>query len=311
MKKILSITLLLILVIYIAGCTTTTETKQEDDSDLQTKTTTKTAPTHSKYVPASIVEFASADEGELIRFYFQVQDDLGRKIPPDGNVEFKISDNSDNILYQKSFSVSPSDYVDYKIILTGQEMGKAYEWRIPISEIKKGTSSYGKAEMTFESGGKKLSATNEFVTIPSLSEEEIAEIYEEEYDKSKIVAEKTFSNNNFKIDVNSFGFYKVDSYSGIEEYFRIDFNVKNIGSGSEYFSPSGMAIIDAQGNQYDAAYGGTLDTFKKMFPDTKQKGYVLFEEVPKTITSAKLIFELGHDNNWNPIVMEYQLPVSS
>ena len=297
MKRTLITILILSLIIAISGCTSEV---------LNTQTQAR-----NTYSPASIVEFSSANEGELIRFFFQLQDSSGRKIPANGQVNFKILDNSNNVLYEKDFSVTSSQFIEYEFKLTGQSVGKVFEWRVPIKEIKKGTSSYGKAEMAFESGGKKLSATNEFVTIPSLSEEEIAKMHEEDYDKSKIVAEKTFSNNNFKIEVNSFGFYKVDSYSGIEEYFRIDFSVKNIGSGSEYFSPSGMAIIDVQGNQYDAAYGGTLDIFKKMFPNTKQEGYVLFEEVPKTITSAKLIFELGHDSNWNSILREYQLPIVS
>ena len=83
--------------------------------------------------------------------------------------------------------------------------------------------------------------------------------------------------------------------------------VKNVGSRSTYFSPSGMAIIDDQRNQYERSFGGTLDTFSKIYPGVTKKGYVLFEEVPTSVTSVKLVFELGYDENFNPYLFEYNI----
>lgn len=83
--------------------------------------------------------------------------------------------------------------------------------------------------------------------------------------------------------------------------------VKNVGTESDYFSPSGMAAIDNQGNQYERTYGGTLDTFCKVYPGVTKKGYILFEGVPVSITSIKLVFELGYDENWNPYLFEYDI----
>ena len=440
MKKII-LMLFVLAIVVLTGCTTDVSNTQTQDTNTQSNSPTQTQ-TKNTYIPASIVEFSSADEGELIRFFFQIQDSNGNRIPANGQVNFKIMDNSDKVLYQKDFSVSSSQYIEYEFKLTGQSVGKVYEWRVPIKDIKKGISNYGKAEIKFKSDGKELTKIDEYVSIPSLSEEEISQIsedeyqqnaidlnlainddglniivkkygffttysysgsedqyrvdiilenkgeetyfrgygsvllddkgnqyesayggtlssedlksgvtksgyllfedvpkdvsaskiqigddyifdiknskaytpeqmFEEEYNKNKIVYEKSISKGDFQVDVKSFGFYKTKSYSSTEENFRIDFFVKSKGSESEYFSPSSMSILDSEGNQYEKGYGGTLDTFKSMFPNTKQEGYVIFEDVPKTITSAKLVFELGHDSNWNSHVFEYSLPVTS
>ena len=263
--------------------------------------------------PASIVTFSSVEEGDLIRFYFQLQDSNGRRVTADGQVRFKIMDNDDNLLYEKNFSVNSEEFVEYGSKLTGQSVGEAFEWRVPVKDIKKGFSNifgFGKAEIRFVTGGKSLSAVDESVSIPSLSAEDISERFEEEYDKNKVVLGKSLRKGNFRVELVSFGFYEAASYfgAGLDEYLRVDFLVRNTGSEREYFSPS-MSIIDSDGNQYDAAlFGGTLDTIKNMFPDTKQEGYVLFEDVPKDIDSAKLVFEQGYDDDYDPYVFEYHLP---
>ncbi|MFA5405833.1 MAG: DUF4352 domain-containing protein [Candidatus Nanoarchaeia archaeon] len=304
-KLIASLCLLGLLV--IAGCTGTTGNSVVNNLPDNQESTTQTV-TNSRYNPVTIIDFSSADETDLIRFYFQLQDASGNKIPANGQLNFKVFDNLNNLLYEDSFSVTASQFVDYQIVLTGQSIGKAFEWRVQKSDIEKGFSTYGKAEITFlASNGKNLNANNSFVSIPSFTDEEIEQIYEEEYESNKTIFNQTISKGNFQVTLKSFGFFKTSSYFTIEEYFRVDFFVKNIGSESDYFSPSNMAILDLEGNQYEKSYGGTLDTWKNMYQNTKQEGYVLFEEVPKDLNSARLVFELGYDSNWNDYLFEYNI----
>ena len=82
-------------------------------------------------------------------------------------------------------------------------------------------------------------------------------------------------------------------------------DVKNIGSESDYFLPSGLVIIDSQNTQYEHNYGGTLETYSTVYPGVTKKGYLLFEEVPESETSFRLLFELGYDVNFNSYLFEY------
>jgi hypothetical protein len=83
----------------------------------------------SKYAPANINLFASATEGEVIRFYFLLDDSNGRNTPGDGHVKIEIFDDLNNSLYSKEFAVRASEFVDYQFQLTGQySKGDFFLW---------------------------------------------------------------------------------------------------------------------------------------------------------------------------------------
>lgn len=294
------------LLILITSCTTNNiESKQIPTSE---ELLIESRQKSNNQEIASIVSFDSADEGELIRFYFQIKDTLGNKISTDGKIDLKIFDNLNNLLYEDSFIVYSSKYVDYQFQLTGQSIGKAYEWSISKEDVKKGTSDYGKAEIIFTKNNKQLTASNDFVAIPFFTEEEIKQIYEEDYNKNKKIAEEKIKSLKLEITIKSFGFYKAQSYLDIEEYLRIDLLVKNIDNEPNYFWPSSTVLIDSEGNQYETAYEGTIEG-KEMFPNTKQEGYILLEGVPKTLKSANLIFDAGYDEYFETVYLYYQLSI--
>ncbi|RLJ06896.1 MAG: hypothetical protein DRP12_03255 [Candidatus Aenigmatarchaeota archaeon] len=259
--------------------------------------------------PANINLFASSKEGEAIRFYFLLEDANGRNIPGDGHVKLEIFDDLNNSLYYKEFDVKASEFIDYQFELTGQGIGKAYEWRVPISEIKKGISyiGLGRAVLTFVTpDGKKLYAEDTTVEIPTYTEEELTEMAEEEYNKNATNVNKTIRKGNFEVTVTKAGFFVLYEWGERKQYFRVDMQVKNVGSESDYFSTSEMVIIDDQGNQHETS-DGTLDTFSKIYPGATKKGYILFEGVPENVTFVRLVFELGYDENFNPYLFEYNI----
>lgn len=228
----------------------------------------------------------------------------------DGNVDLEIFDRVGNSLYHNKFDIKASEFVDYIYPLTGQKTGKAYGWRVPISEIKKGVSSigYGIAVLIFTTPqGIKLKAMDKMVPIPTYTEDELKQMTEEEYEKKATIVNQKISKGSFEVTVTKAGFFTSYRWDKKKQYFRVDMEVKNIGSKAKYFSPSGMVIIDGQGNQYEKTYGGTLDTFSKIYPGITKKGYILFENVPTSITSVKLMFELGYDENFNPCLFEYTI----
>ena len=312
-QKFVNLGLIMILIIGIvsvSGCVQEQGQDQTGTPSEKTQTPSTSQITTSKYSPANINLFASAKEGEVIRFYFLLEDEDGRNTPGDGHVKVEIFDDLGNSLYYKEFEVKASEFVDYQFKLTGQGIGKAYEWRVPISEIKKGVSSFGfgRAVLTFVTpDGKELRAEDTMVQIPTYTEEELTQMAEEEYNKNAITVNKKISKGNFEVTVTKVGFFSPYEWGEKKQYFRVDMEVKNVGSESDYFSPSGMAIIDNQGNQYESTFGGTLDTFSKIYPGVTKKGYVLFEEVPTSASSVKLVFELGYDANFNPYLFEYNI----
>jgi len=301
--------ILIVGIVLLSGCIQEQGQTGTPSEKAQTPSQTPqvTASTSS---PANINIFASAKEGDVIRFYFLLEDANGENIPADGHVKVEIFDDLNNSLYYQEFDVKASEFVDYQFKLTGQYMGKAYEWRVPISKIKKGISllGFGKASLTFVTPeGKELHAVDTTVPIPTYTEEELEQMAEEEYNQNAVIVNKKIRKGNFEVTVTKAGFFSPYEFGEKKQYLRIDMEVKNVGSESDYFSPSGMAIIDNQGNQYERTYGGTLDTFSKIYPGVTKKGYILFEGVPTSSTSVKLVFELGYDENFNPYLFEYNI----
>jgi len=260
--------------------------------------------------PVNINTFISIKEGELIRFYFLLEDKDGINTCSDGQVELEIFDEDDMSLYNQEFDVKTSEFVDYGFKLTGTDIGKAYEWRVTFSDIKKGNSTlgFGKAILTFTTPkNKSLHAEYNLVEIPIYTEEEIEDIEKEDYNDTAVSVNKKISKGNFEVTVTRAGFFNDTEWGLTNEYFRVDMEVKNIGSESDYFFPSGLAIIDSQNNQYDYTYGGTLDIFSTIHAGVTKKGYLLFECVPATETSVRFLLELGYDANFNLYFFEFNI----
>jgi hypothetical protein len=260
--------------------------------------------------PTNIAMFSSIQEGELNRFYFLLEGTDGTNITADGHVQLEVFDDTNNSLYLKEFDVNASEYVEYQFKLTGQNVGEAYEWRIPTTDIKKGISSIGlgRAVLTFTTvDGKKLTAEDKTIQIPVYTDSELKQMAEEEYAKVAVSLSQKISKGKFEVKVTGAGFFSPYEWGTKKQYFRIDMEVRNIGNAADYFSPLGMVILDNQGNQYETSYGGSLDTISHIYPNVLKKGYILFEGVPKTLGSAKLTFQLGYDAQFEPYLFEYNI----
>ena len=127
MNKWLKIGLGAILVLIVlgiaAGPSNKTGTNQSAD---QTQTPAQSQLTPSSSIESNIVstvnEFHGVVEGDVIRFYFQVQDPTGYNTTADGKADVVLEDSSGNALFSQSFDVRKSDFVDYKVVLTGADL---------------------------------------------------------------------------------------------------------------------------------------------------------------------------------------------
>jgi hypothetical protein len=264
----------------------------------------------SKYDPANINTFAAADEGEIIRFYFVLEDSNGNNTPGDGKANLQIKDPTGKVVYGQDFNFEASKFVNYEFKLTGKGIGKAYEWRVNKSDIEKGVSEIGTADITLTvASGKVLKSTADYLTIPKYSEEELLAVYENAYNKTAIVSGEVLKKGNFEVTLVKYGYYKHLKYDTTGDEvtdFRVDLKVINISSKKDTFNVFEAALISGS-NQYKYSFNSKIDT-ADIFAGVIKEGYILFEDVPDTISGTiKIIPGTAYDSSYNTISYEFDV----
>lgn len=309
--------MLIISILVLSGCTTTqTNTPSSNNQDSGVNTQTQPSATDSgSGLRSSNVEFignfmATADE-KSIETRFSLLDGSKKYVSADGTGTIKIENNEGEEVYTGTVNPRKEDFGTYTLMLTGEDF-EAYVWEIPINEIKKSTSSSGTMYLNFKTKDSQFEEmTADILGLPTYSDEELAELNEQEFSKNAIAINKKISKGDFEVTVQRVGIFEpMVTYGEPEEYFRVDMEVKNIADEKEYFSPSGLAILDNQGNQFESEYGGTLDTYGEIYPGVKKSGYVLFKKIPANAQTIKLVFELGYDANYDEYFYEYNIPLT-
>lgn len=79
-----------------------------------------------------------------------------------------------------------------------------YLYVIPSNKIERGFSDSGTAYLKVTSNGKILSATDDYVSIPKFSDEEIQAFFEDQYSKSAITVGNTLRKGNFEVTLENF-----------------------------------------------------------------------------------------------------------
>lgn len=264
----------------------------------------------SYFTPENINMFSAVSEGEVLRFFFVLEDDKGKNTVDDGTASIQIKDSRNKIVFAQKFNVKASDFTDYGYQLTGNEIGKAYEWRVDQRDIQRGLST-GTANMTFTTAnGKILTATASYVKIPEDTQEEIKQIYEDEYNKNAKVNGTTKTKGNFEITLVKYGFFTHLKYGTWGEEvtdFRVDLKVKNIGTDIGSFNTYDDTVISGS-NQYKIS-DSELDT-SDMYPGVIKEGYLLFKEVPKTLSGpVKIIAGSSYNAAYHKLTTEFDVVV--
>jgi len=309
LKHIQFITLFLITVIFISGCT------QENPITSGTKTTASSGSqeitpqqTVSDYHPTNINTFSSSNEGDVIRFYFLLENQDGQNTLGSGEANVQIKDSVGNVVFSQKFDFKSSDFVDYQFKLTGQGIGKAYEWRVNQKDIQKGISEMGKADLTITlPDGKVINATDDYVSIPSYSEEEIKQMYDALYNKNAQLSGEIVKKGDFEVTLVKYGFFKhleLGAYGDEVTDFRVDLKVKNIGSEKNSFS-NYAAVLIVGSHQYERSFNSELDS-SDIYPGIIKEGYLLFKDVPTTITGKiDIIAGTSYDEYYNEFTYKF------
>lgn len=211
-------------------------------------------------------------------------------ISTDGTVQLTISDEETNkTLYKTEFTIKKSAFKYYQTYFGKTVL--AYQWSIPLSDVEK-CISRGTAKLTFTAtNGKSCSETDEYITLPKYTEEEIIQMYEDMYLESAIAVEQTITKGDFSITlvrVGHFTHLKHDTFGDEVTQFRIDLGVTSIASESEYIFTSDIVIVDNLNNQYNYKYEGTLK-LGEIYPGVTREGYVLFPALDENTTRITAI----------------------
>lgn len=289
MKRLALIGVLLIIsVVLISGCTQTDTGTGQITREVAEKQEVS-VPTVSKVPdPENIELFGGVKEGSIMRFYFTFNDKIGH----DGAVELKITDSAEKTVYSKKFDVKSEQFIDYEVQLTGKPVGKAYEWKVPLSDIKKGMSPVGNAYLKFKTlSGKTLTADAPLFDIPAYTEEEIKQLYEEGYLKSAKTLGKSITKGNFQVILSRYGYFKHSVFGKEVTSFRVDIEVKNVGMEQDaFFIHDGALIVGNE--QYNVGFDSEFDGMN-IYPNIVKKGYLVFEDVPDGLSGEARVI-VGH-----------------
>jgi len=267
-----------------------------------------------KYYPTNIKEFSVVNDGEVMRFFFFLEDNQGRNVIGDGQANLQIKDSINKTVFAQQFNFTALEFVDYQFALTGKGLGKAFEWRLNQKDIQKGTSKTGTAELTITTlKGDVLKATDSYVQIPSYTEEEIKQLYLEQYNKNAKLSGEVIKKGNFEVTLVKYGFYthlKYDTFGDEVTDFRVDLKVKNIGSAKESFNKYDAVILSGT-NQYEYSSNSKLES-SDIYPGIIKEGYIIFENFPETLVGEiKIIAGTSLDDSYNKFTYEYIGEISS
>lgn len=138
-----------------------------------------------------------------------------------------------------------------------------------------------------------------------------SEQYEEEYNQNAKVSGEVIKRGSFEITLVKYGFYthlKYDTWGDEVTDFRADLKVKNIGSEKDSFSTYDAVIISGS-NQYERSFNSKLDS-SDIHPGIIKEGYLIFEDVPKTLTGQiKIIVGTSYDTSYNKLTYEFDVQI--
>jgi len=266
------------------------------------------------YNPTNIKEFSIVNDGEVMRLFFFLENSQGQNTIGDGEANLQIKDSANKTVFTQQFNFRAIEFVDYQFILTGQKMGKAYEWRLNQKDITKGISKTGTAELIITTlSGNVMKATDSYIQIPSYTEEEIKQMYSDQFNKNAIISGEVIKKGNFEVTLVKYGFFthlKYDTLGDEVTDFRVDLKIKNIASEKDSFR-SYDAVILSGTNQYERSYNSKLES-SDIYPGIVKEGYIIFEDIPETLVGQiKIIAGTSLDDSYNKLTYEYIVKISS
>ncbi|AEH06848.1 hypothetical protein [Methanothermococcus okinawensis] len=283
MKKIISIFCISFLLLF-CGCTEQSNNQINNGSNANSNNQITNDNTNmANQIPSKIKYFLVMNSENTTIFKFSFADNSGSIITPNnGNINLKIYDKYNELVYSKNYSLNNLKKDDYYIIT------------LP-SEKLKGFSKDGSAYITYSYNNIKLTSNN-YIKLNVYTQEEMKKKFDEEYNKNAISVDKTQIRNDVQIHIIKYGWYKVydNNTNTIKKVVRLDLEVKNLRKDELVFSPKNIHLTDGYNNYYLSDYG-TLPDETKIGINSVKGGYWLFDK-PSQLNNLK--FTCTIDTNY-------------
>jgi hypothetical protein len=260
---------------------------------------------------SGIAKLAVISNGVQHKVWFTLVDQDGKQTTHDGRATIKITDSLGELRYTGTVPVEKSDFILFKP--NEQSAANiAYVWTVPMIDVKRGLGA-GTAVLTFvSSDGKSYSAKFGPIEIYQAYGDELAQVYESQYNKFANDIGKSIVKGNFKITLVKAGQFThlANTTSGDEvTHYRADLVIENAGDAVNSW-PSEYLIVDDKSNEYnEMPYGATLHAGGIVPAHGKTRGYVLFEDVNVSASWATLILKGNNYSNDPKDVLEFHIPL--
>jgi hypothetical protein len=272
---------------------------------------TKSDTLKDSFVPGNlsgIAKFAASSDGAYYTAWFTLVDENGKQTTYDGKATMTITDSLGELRYTGTVPVEKNDFILFKP--TEQSAPNiAYVWKVRMLDVSRGLGT-GTAVLTFAgSDGKSYSAKFGPVEIYQASGNELAQVYEYQYNKFATDIDKSIVKGNFKVTLVKAGQFThlVNGTSGDEvTHYRADIIIENVGNAVNSW-PSQYLIVDDKSNEYSEMSGGTLHAGGVIPGFAKTGGYVLFEDVDESASWANLILRGNNYSNDPKDVFEFHI----
>lgn len=257
--------------------------------------------------PRSIDGFGITNDDDNLYVRFSLLDGNQKETAADGTIILEVMSNDDKILYQGEFNVLKSDFGSYYFKTSGQKFF-AYLWSIPLLEVKKSPSVFGKAKLTFiTKEGEKFESVSNYVVVPSYTPDELEKLSEELYSNSAVQLDILEDVDGLELLLTKAGrFSPLMEYGTSKSYLRIDMEVTNKGKGDSSLYTHNAIVMDQMGDEHAVASGGTFDG-KSILLGEKRTGYILFDDFPAESNVAVLRLEHGYNEKLEPKFYEFRI----
>ena len=230
----------------------------------------------------------------------------GKQVAVDGVANLKIINDAGEQVYQKTINVRANQFETFVNNFTGQSE-LLYMYYIPETAITPSDTTSGTVKLYFKTGNTEFDIDSSICCLPEVSADSLNAQFENDYQNSATSVNQSLTLGNFKVVLDKVGHFKQASYFDAKEYLRLDLTVTNVGNEKEFLYLDGLAVLDSSSNQYNEEYGGTLPITEDIRSGVTVDGYVLVEALPKNVRDLTVVFELGHDQNYNDYTFEYNV----
>ena len=265
-------------------------------------------PTHPDYIIFS-TDWVVGDEVEVAISFTTGEPPTDEYIAVDGTAILKIVNNNGKEVFKKTLNVNSNQFKTYIDNYTGNAE-LLYLYYIPESMIATSDEPLGTIYLNFKTkNGASFTIDNKISYLPEISKDELNKQFEKDYQKNGTTVNKTITQGDFKVTLNKVGNFKYADWN-TDEYFRLDMTVTNVGNEKEMFYLDGLAVLDNNSNQYTEKFNlidGSLESLEDIRSGVTINGFVLVEPLPENTKNITVVFELGHDQNYDDYTFEYDV----